>query len=113
VTPIPTLYNDVEPHAAQYWESQITSYTLQDNIDTLTHATWKDIPSTYLLCTLDQAIPIAMQRLFVSMVQDKNTPWKGLTGEKELRVETLEAGHFPFLSMPAKVADSVAQACKM
>src|SRR6266498_5551187 len=100
MTPVPTLYNDLTPEAAEYWATQIHSYTLQANLDTITHATWKDIPSTYIFCTLDQAIPIGMQQLFVKKVQDKNTPWKGLTGGKELRIETWESGHSPFLNMP-------------
>ena len=54
---------------------------------------WKDIPSTYVVCTNDQAIHPEMQRWFSARCS-----------------ETIElaASHSPFLSRPDAVADIIA-----
>lgn len=56
-------------------------------------AAWHDVPSTYLVCTQDRGTPVERQREFA-----------GRAG----RVVELAAGHHPFLSQPAAVADLVA-----
>jgi pimeloyl-ACP methyl ester carboxylesterase len=103
-TPGATLYNDLLSEAQQYWASHLHHFTLKDNIEAITHATWKDIPSTYILCTQDQAIPIKRQEYMVQKVQDAGV---------KVRVERWECAHSPFLSMPAKVAESVAVAARL
>ncbi|WP_026910223.1 alpha/beta fold hydrolase [Patulibacter minatonensis] len=55
-------------------------------------AAWHDVPSTYLVCADDRGTPAAAQRSFA-----------GRAG----RVVELDAGHHPFLSQPAAVADLV------
>lgn len=55
-------------------------------------APWKRIPSTYVLCEHDQAIPIEGQRAMAS---------------KASRSITLPADHSPFLSMPDETAQLI------
>jgi pimeloyl-ACP methyl ester carboxylesterase len=58
-------------------------------------APWRDIPSTYVVCTQDMAIPVEWQReLFAPRAAD---------------VVELEASHSPFFSHPAAVADLLAE----
>jgi hypothetical protein len=64
----------------------------------ITYAGWRDIPSTYLYCLQDQAIPIEAQR---GMVAESGV---------QFRTETFDASHSPFLSMPDKVAAAVRKA---
>ena len=52
-------------------------------------AAWKTIPSTYIVCDRDNAIPPAGQEFFASRLQ---------------RVHHLDAGHGPFLSRPDELA---------
>ncbi len=57
---------------------------------TLTAAAWSSIPSTYVVCTQDQAISADAQRAMA---------------ERSGSVVELDASHSPFLSMPDKVAE--------
>jgi hypothetical protein len=56
----------------------------------VTGAAWRTIPSTYIECTLDGAIPIEHQRAMSSRCTN---------------VVTLETDHSPFTSKPAETAD--------
>jgi len=55
-------------------------------------AAWRDVPSTYLVCTADRGTPAELQREFA-----------GRAG----RVVELDAGHHPFLAQPAAVRDLI------
>jgi pimeloyl-ACP methyl ester carboxylesterase len=58
-------------------------------------APWREIPSTYVVCTKDMAIPVEWQReLFAPRAAD---------------VIELEASHSPFFSHPSAVADLLAE----
>lgn len=60
----------------------------------LTGAGWATIPSTYVRCTLDDAIHISHQDLMASHCTN---------------VETLETDHSPFASMPIQTAEIIAR----
>lgn len=53
-------------------------------------AAWHDVPSTYVVCAKDKGTPPRLQRDFA---------------RRAGRVVELDAGHHPFLSQPAAVAD--------
>ena len=53
-------------------------------------AAWKQVPTTYLVCTQDRGTPAERQREFARRAGD---------------VVEIEAGHHPFLSRPAAVRD--------
>ena len=60
----------------------------------ITHETYRDIPSTYILTTKDQA--------FKHEYQLKTVERAGLTATK-----VMETGHSPFLSRPEEVRDII------
>ncbi|MEO6123761.1 MAG: alpha/beta hydrolase [Ilumatobacteraceae bacterium] len=60
----------------------------------LTGAGWSSIPSTYVRCTLDEAIHISHQDLMSAHCTN---------------VETLETDHSPFASMPIQTAEIIAR----
>lgn len=64
----------------------------------VTYPAYKHIPSTYLLCEKDNAIPLAAQ--------------EGMLAGTDVKfdVERCAAGHSPFLSMPEFVAEVVRRA---
>jgi hypothetical protein len=64
---------------------------------------WHTIPSAYLLCKKDNAIPLPAQEGMVAMAQQK------APGSFDL-VETCDASHSPFLSMPETVAQFLIKA---
>ena len=51
-----------------------------------------NLPRTYIKCTKDRAIPIAMQRELINRARFDH-------------VETLDTDHSPFLSAPAELAE--------
>ncbi len=55
----------------------------------LTRAAWREVPSTYLVCEADQAIPLLAQERMAQRSRD---------------VVRLPDGHSPFLSSPGEVA---------
>jgi pimeloyl-ACP methyl ester carboxylesterase len=62
--------------------------------DVVAHPGWKDIPSTYFLCSADRAMPPAWQRDLFAPRLDK--------------LVEIDAGHSPFLSRPGALADLLA-----
>jgi hypothetical protein len=60
----------------------------------LTSAAWKLMPVHYMLCELDNAIPLAFQR---KMCED------AIALGADVRMTSVQAGHSPFLSMPETV----------
>lgn len=58
---------------------------------------WKDIPSAYLVCTKDNAIPLPIQEGMIAGAQGANSKAFDI-------VEKVEASHSPFLSLPEKTA---------
>ncbi|PSM42944.1 alpha/beta hydrolase [Streptomyces dioscori] len=69
---------------------------------TLTEHGWGAIPRTYVLCSQDNTIPVALQRLFVTQA-DSAFP------QNTTHVVTLESAHSPFLSMPDRLAAIIAR----
>jgi hypothetical protein len=68
---------------------------MRANIDALTHASWRHIPTTYVYCVKDNALPLSMQETFVRDAR--------ATGA-EIETIACQAGHSPSLSMPARLA---------
>lgn len=62
------------------------------------YAAWKHIPSTYLVCENDNAIPLQAQEMMIGQ------PGANFT------VERCAASHSPFLSMPDFTVDVIRRA---
>ena len=95
--PVTRFFADVDPAVAADAAARLTTQTVASFTAALTAAAWHDIPSTYLACTADRAIPVEAQR---QMAQRAGT------------VHTLETSHSPFLAAPELVADLVAGAAR-
>ncbi|WP_326568915.1 alpha/beta fold hydrolase [Amycolatopsis rhabdoformis] len=67
---------------------------------TLTDQGWGSIPRTYVVCTEDRTIPVALQRLFIAQA-DAAYPANPTT------VVELPTSHSAFLAAPARVADII------
>ena len=69
---------------------------------TVTHGRYGAIPHTYVTCTKDNAVPIALQRRFITEIDAiSDTP---------TTVVELDSSHSPFLSQPAALASAIAGA---
>lgn len=65
------------------------------------YAGWMDVPSWYLLCTKDNAIPISLQEEMVRNAREMGA---------DLTTRTLETDHMPFYSRPRETLDFITEA---
>lgn len=98
------FYNDVDVAIADSAIAMLTSdgaVGIATGSTDLTAAAWGSIPRTYILCTRDNVIRPALQRRFIAEA-DAAFP------DNPTNVTALNASHSPFLSMPDRVADLLA-----
>lgn len=77
---------DVQTQAALHLAQQSVAVTWQ----TVGAAAWKQVPSTYIVCTEDRGTPVQRQREYA---------------RRAGTVIELDSGHHPFLSQPTRVRD--------
>jgi pimeloyl-ACP methyl ester carboxylesterase len=87
--PFETFYADVRPHAARGAVARLGHQSLAAFEQPLTRAAWRTVPSTYVVCERDAAIPVVAQEMMA---------------ERAGRVLRIPASHSPFLSRPAQLA---------
>jgi pimeloyl-ACP methyl ester carboxylesterase len=93
-TPEQVFYNGVSPELTAASVDRLGLQSRASTEQPLTRAAWREIPSTYVVCEEDQAIPVFAQE---AMAQRAGT------------VLRLPAGHSPFLSHPKELADVLRQ----
>ena len=71
---------------------------------TVTHGRYGAIPHTYVTCAKDNAIPIALQRRFITEID--------AISQAPTAVVEFDSSHSPFLSQPAALAAAIAGACR-
>jgi pimeloyl-ACP methyl ester carboxylesterase len=91
-TPMSVFYNDVDTATARRAVRQLGYQSYASMRQQLTEAAWKTIPSTYVICEADNAIPVAAQELMAERADD---------------VQRMNTSHSPFLSQPAAVAELI------
>lgn len=89
MNPVEIFYNDVDADIAQDAVSRLGYTSYPAKTQELTEVAWKTIPSTYIICEADQAIPPPSPRKFA---------------QRAGRVHRLNTSHSPFLSQPAALA---------
>ncbi len=87
--PTPIFYADVAPALAAQLASRLRPQSLTSFATPLTQSAWKRIPSTYVACTEDVALPYPAQRAMSARART---------------VHTLRSSHSPFASRPAELA---------
>ena len=87
--PFETFYADVRPHTARGAVARLGHQALAAFEQPLTRAAWRTIPSTYVVCERDAAIPVVAQEMMA---------------ERADRVLRMPTSHSPFLSRPAQLA---------
>ena len=89
MNPVDVFYGDVDTDIAQDAVSRLGYTSYAAKTQELTEVAWKTIPSTYIICEADNAIPPFAQELFA---------------QRAGRVRRLNTSHSPYLSQPAAVA---------
>jgi len=96
--PANIFYNGVEKEVADKQIKALKLHSAGAFDSKVTFVAWKEIPSTYLVCEKDNAIPVEAQD---KMATQKGGKWK---------VERCDEGHSPFLSKPDMVARVIRKA---
>lgn len=96
------FYNDIEPMQAQELAKKNVTHNTATFPHKVSHAPWKDVPTTYVHCEKDMAIFLNLQK---AMVNDARK-----NGAATLVIATCDSGHCPFLSMPGEVIGIVKEA---
>ncbi|RKR88942.1 pimeloyl-ACP methyl ester carboxylesterase [Micromonospora pisi] len=87
--PREVFYGDVDPEIAEQAVAQLGLQGWASTQQPLTRAAWQTIPSTYIICEADNAIPPFVQELMAKRAE---------------RVLRMNSSHSPFLSQPAELA---------
>jgi pimeloyl-ACP methyl ester carboxylesterase len=87
--PITMFYGDVPVVDAEAAAARLVPQTIRSFNETVTAAAWRTIPSAYVICEKDQAIPVVLQEAMA---------------ERAATVRRLPSAHSPFLSMPVDLA---------
>ena len=92
-TAVAAFYADATPELARAASARLTPQPAVTLTESPSAVAWHDIPSTYVVCTDDRAIPVAVQRALAPRA-----------------TTTLEwpTSHSPFLSQPQLVVDLLA-----
>ena len=100
-TPIPTFYNDLPLSVAESWALKLKPHSYATKFVGAKSAAWRTIPSTYLICDDDRAIPNFVQEGMVKVCQDAGA---------SMVTERIFTGHSPFLVKPDETAAFVRRA---
>lgn len=87
--PVPLFYADVPEPEAEEAAKQLVPQSTKSFSDTLTRAGWHTIPSTYIVCEHDRALPPQDQEALAA---------------RSDAVHRIACHHSPFLSMPGELA---------
>jgi pimeloyl-ACP methyl ester carboxylesterase len=99
-TPTETFYNDMNELDAKRAVEALKPHSYQTFHSKLTYEAWRHVPSTYLYCLEDKAIPLPIQRMMVDVVA------KGV----EIYTDVINASHSPFHTAPDHVAAAIKRA---
>jgi hypothetical protein len=92
--PESVFYHDLSPDQASYWASKLRPHSYATKLVGASSAAWRAIPSTYLICEDDHAIPVFVQEAMVKACQDAGAP---------MDTERVFSSHSPFLSKPKEM----------
>lgn len=88
--PQSTMYNDLPAEEAAYWTERVVPQSGAVMGTLIERCAYTYVPSTYVVCTGDRALPPQVQEMFAQLA--------GATS-----VCKIEAGHSPMLSKPEEI----------
>ncbi|KIX05569.1 uncharacterized protein Z518_06441 [Rhinocladiella mackenziei CBS 650.93] len=100
------FYNDLSSEEASRWTKILKphSWRSKEKPPSSEGVGWWFIPTSYLVCENDNAIPAPFQR---KMISDANEAYVARGSNWKIREEVVDSGHSPFLSMPDQAADFI------
>ena len=100
IDPVGLFYHDLPPADAARYAALLNPQHAGTMVQDVTHAAYAHVPSAYLLCTLDAAIPVATQRSMIDRAGKENFAL----------VEEVDTAHSPMLNKPVEVAAFIERA---
>ena len=88
------FYNDCDAATRERAIARLAPQSSSAFVEPVARPAWREVPSTYIVCARDGAIPPDLQRT--------------LFAPRAERTIELEMGHSPFLSQPAALAEALA-----
>lgn len=88
------FYGDCDPEVREWAKRMVRVQSSATMMEPLARPAWRHVPSTYVVCTKDMAIPAHVQRDVFAVHASE--------------VIELQASHSPFLSQPQALADLLA-----
>ncbi|KAH9219213.1 Alpha/beta hydrolase fold-1 [Leptodontidium sp. 2 PMI_412] len=95
LTPIPLFYHDLPKAEADSWAAKLEPHSYATKFLGTERCSWREIPSSYLLCEDDKAIPPQVQEAMVEACKKEGA---------KMEIVRVMSGHSPFLS---KVEETV------
>lgn len=92
--PMEALYHDVPADRAREAVARLRPQSAKSFTEELTRAAWRDVPSAFIVCDDDRAMP----ELFVK---------RAIAEKMATAVRHLPGSHSPFLSRPAELAELI------
>ena len=102
-TPEKIFYNDLSDEVAAPYIAAIKPHSYRTFSSQQSVAPWKVIPSTYIVCEKDQAIPLPVQEGMLAMAHQ-------LAPTSFDVIERCSASHSPFISQPEWLAKMLIKA---
>lgn len=94
-----SFYNDIERDEAEELAKANVTHNWMAAVDKMSHAPWRDLPTTYVFCEEDKALLPGLQRAMVDGAVE--------AGGAGIETVTIQTGHCPFLSRPEVVQELV------
>jgi pimeloyl-ACP methyl ester carboxylesterase len=86
------FYNTCAPEIGQAAAARLRPHTIASFVQPVRSVGWRDVPSTYVVCELDNAIPVPAQEAMA---------------EHAGATHRLRSDHSPFLTDPDAVAELI------
>ncbi|TGO45105.1 hypothetical protein BCON_0423g00070 [Botryotinia convoluta] len=103
--PYEIFYNDVSRNEAQKYVEMLKEHSYKTFDSPVTTEPWRHIPSTYVVCEEDKAIPLEAQ---LGMIRGAQEIAEGSFGT----IERTNASHSPFISQPEWLAEKLIKAAE-
>ena len=95
------FYHDLDSSRAQKCIELLVPHSVKAFVGEVTETPWKDIPTAYFYCTQDKVLWYDWQRDQVRAAKEQGA---------DVREESFDSSHSPFLSMPKPVIEAILRA---
>ncbi|KAK4939730.1 hypothetical protein LTR10_020014 [Elasticomyces elasticus] len=99
--PVALLYHDLPTDEAEKYAAMLKPHVFNGHYDQITFAGYLAVPTHYLICEEDQALPKQFQQMIVDSA-DKDIAEKG---QRAVVVTRIGSGHSPFVSRVEETGD--------